>query len=340
MNVDLLLLDKDIRAAGTSAARAEALGHHAVWATEAGHDVFLQALTAVHATDRIPVGTAIAVAFARTPMTVAHAAWDLAQASDGRFVLGLGSQVRAHVERRFSMPWDKPLPQMRDFINATRAIWDAWRNDDALRYEGTHYTHTLMSPFWAPAHHDHKIPIHLAAVGPRMIELAGELCDGVVLHAFTNSAYLTEVVRPSLDAGRARSLRSDDIEVSLPVFMVMGDSDEQLAARRTEATAQIAFYGSTPAYRPVLDAVGYGELQPELAGLAKAGKWDLMSALVTDEVFDHFALAGTPEEMPGKVAARFGSTVSRVSSYLGWPIEDPDRLQDILAQFAHHSTDV
>jgi probable F420-dependent oxidoreductase len=334
VKIDLSLIGDTSASAGPAASRAEASGFDGVWATESVTDAFLQSLSAIDRTQRIQVGTAIAVAFSRNPMTTAYAAWDLAASSEGRFVLGLGSQVKAHVERRFSMPWSSPLPRMRDYIGALRAIWEAWRTGDRLDYRGEHYQHTLMSPVFSPPNHDHDIPIAVAAVGPKMTELAGELCDGVILHGMTNPSYLDEVSLPALEAGLERSGRDRaDVFVSCPVFMVMGDDEEELASARAASRNQLAFYASTPAYRPVLDCVGYGELQPELRELSAQGRWEEMGRLVDDDLLDLMTLQGHPEDMPGLARERFGDRLDRTSSYFGWPIDDPDRLADILRGF-------
>lgn len=334
MKIDAVLHGKDLGAVGSAAARAEAVGHDAVWVTEEGTDPFLHAYAAGQATCACAVGTGIAVALARSPMVVAQAAWQLADASGGRFILGLGSQVRAHIERRYSMPWYQPVEQMRDHIAALRAIWESWRTRGRLDYRGPYYEHSLMAPFWVPSHHEAPIPVFLAAVGPRMLELAGELCDGVLLHPFSNRAYEETVVRERLAAGlAARGRGPAALEVGRPLFMVMGDDDQQVEARRREACEKLAFYASTKVYAPVLEAVGFGDLQPELAALARQQRWDDMASLVDGEVFDHFAVVGRPEQMPELARAHLSGLVTRVSSYLGWPIDDADRLSEILSRF-------
>lgn len=334
MRIDTTLIEKDLLRSGDRAVLAERSGLDTAWCTETGLDVFLQAYEVSRRTETIAVGTAIAVALARSPMTVAYSAWNLADVSDGRFILGLGSQVKAHIERRFSMPWTKPIGQMREFVLALRAIWESWYTGERLNFQGEHYRHTLMSPFWAPKPHNHRIPIHLAAVGPKMVETAAEVADGLLLHAFTNPAYMEAVTFPAIDRGLGRAGRSpQDIDVSIPVFMAMGDTDEEIETRRREAAGQIAFYASTPSYRPVLEAIGYGELQPELTAMSKTGKWDEMSVLVTDEILDHFAISGRPEDMPGLARKHLGMRANRTSSYYGWPIDDPDRLRAIFADF-------
>lgn len=334
MKIDTILHTKRLGEVGDLAARAEQVGHHAVWVTEEGTDPLLHAYAASLATRRATTGTAITVAFARSPMTVAQTAWQLAGAADGRFVLGLGSQVKAHVERRYSMPWGRPVAQMRDYLTALSAIWSSWRTGERLRHEGEYYTHTLMAPFWNPEPHDHHIPVWLAAVGPMMVELAGELCDGVLLHPFSTPAYDDTVIRPALERGLARSGRTlADIEVSRPLFMVMGDDDQAIEQRRREAARQLGFYASTKAYLPVLDAVGLGELQPRLADLARAQEWEQMAGLLDHEALEHFAVIGRPERMPELTQKHLGGFITRTSSYSGWPVDDPDRLREILVRF-------
>lgn len=334
MHIDTTLVDKDILVSGDRAAAAEASGLDTAWCTETGLDVFLQAYEVARRTETIGVGTAIAVALSRTPMTVAYTAWNIADVSNGRFTLGLGSQVKAHIERRYSMPWTSPVGQMREFVLALREIWGSWRDGERLSFEGEHYTHTLMSPFWAPKPHDHHIPIHLAAVGPKMVEMAGEVADGIILHAFTNPAYMEQVTFPALERGLAKSGRTlDDIEISLPMFMAMGDTDEQIEERRAKIAAQLAFYASTPAYRPVLEAVGLEDLQPELTALSKTGDWDRLAEVVPADFVDHFAITGRPEDMPALAKKHLGDKVRRTSSYYGWPVEDSARLSSILDGF-------
>lgn len=334
MRIDTTLLDKDLVASGERAAAAEVAGHDTAWCTETGLDVFLQAYEVTRQTSSIGVGTAIAVALARTPMTVAYSAWNIAGVADGRFTLGLGSQVKAHVERRYSMPWQSPVGQMREFVLALRAIWNSWRTEDRLNFEGQYYNHTLMSPFWAPKPHDHDIPIYLAAVGPKMVEMAAEVADGILLHSFTNAAYLEQVTWPALERGLAKSGRTiDDIDVSLPMFMAIGDTDEDLEKRRGEIAAQIGFYASTPSYRPVLEAIGYGDLQPELTAMSKSGDWDGMAAIMPADFIDHFSVTGRPEDIPSLVKKHLGDKVQRTSSYYGWPVDDPARLSSIFETF-------
>lgn len=334
MRIDLTLIEKDLLLSGRRAVEAETIGLDAVWCTETGSDSLLQAYEVARSTSTIGVGTAITVALARSPMTVAYSAWGISEASGGRFTLGLGTQVKSHIERRFSMPWSKPVGRMREYVSALRAIWDSWRTGEPLSFEGEHYSHTLMSPFWAPHPMDHKIGIHLAAVGPAMLEMAAEVADGIILHAFTNPAYLEAVTYPAIERGLVRSGRTfADIELSLPLFMAMGDSDEEIAERSRKVLAQLAFYASTPAYRPVLDAIGYGDLQPTLSALTRSGDWDALSRAVPADFLHHFAIAGRPEDMPALAHTRLGTRPQRTSSYYGWPKGDPARLASIFADF-------
>ena len=334
MHIDTTVVEKDLLVSGELALAAEGAGLDRVWCTETGVDVFLQAYEVSRRTEHIEVGTAIAVALARNPMTVAYTAWGIAEVSGGRFTLGLGSQVRAHIERRYSMPWTQPVGQMREFVLALRAIWESWRTGERLAFEGRHYSHTLMSPFWTPNPHDHHIPVHLAAVGPKMVELAAEVADGIILHTFTNQEYLETVTYPAIHRGLAKSGRSiEELEISIPLFMIMGDTDEEIAAQRAKVASQLAFYASTPSYRPVLDSIGFGELQPELTALSKSGDWERAVAIIPPEMVDRFAIQGRPEEMPKLARAHLGDTVARTSSYYGWPGIEDARLREIAAAF-------
>jgi len=334
MKIDMGMIGSSAIDCGPAAARAEAQGFDGVWASESVTDAFLQSQAALLATDKVTVGTAIAVAFARNPMSVAYLSWDLAAMSKGRFIVGLGSQIQAHIERRYSMQWSPPVDRMRDFLLAMDAIFTSWRTGERLDYQGEHYQHSLMSPVFTPHHHDYAIPTAIAAVGAKMTELGAELCDGLLLHGMTTTAYLDTVTLPAVDRGLAASNRSRDaLQLYTPIFMVMGDTEEQLAEMTTKTREQIAFYASTPAYSKVLATVGYENLQPELQTMSRAGKWTEMGDLIDDTLLHEIALVGTPEQMPELARKRFSGRLDRVSSYYDWPVEDPDRLRDILAAF-------
>lgn len=303
--------------AAADAKKAEEAGYDAVWAAETSRDPFLPLLLAAEHTERVELGTAITVAFARSPMTLANTAWDLNGFSKGRFNLGLGSQIKPHIEKRFSMPWSHPAPRMREFISAMRAIWDCWQNGTKLDFRGDFYTHTLMTPFFNPGPSEYGPPkVFLAAVGEGMTKVAGEVADGMLVHGFTTEKYLRERTLPAIDEGLRASGRSrKDFQLSYPAFVVTGDTGEQMEAAAAGTRRQIAFYGSTPAYRPVLELHGWGDLQPELNTLSKRGEWEEMGRLIDDEVLNAFAVVGAPDEVPGLLQKRFGDVVDRLNFY-------------------------
>ncbi|MDG4834325.1 TIGR03617 family F420-dependent LLM class oxidoreductase [Solwaraspora sp. WMMD1047] len=333
MRIDLALTEGGLAEAAAAGQAAARHGFGRVWTTETTSDPFLLAHQALH--HGAPgIGTAIAVAFARTPMATAYPAWDLAAASDGRFTLGLGSQVKAHIERRFAMPWSAPVPRMRDYVGALRAIWAAWRTGEKLAYEGEFYRHTLMSPVFAPKPHDHRIPVGIAGVGPLMTRLAGEIGDQLVVHPFTTVEYFDQLTAPALTEGLRRGGRTRaDIQVYATLFIAVGETDEQLAAARETARSRLAFYASTPSYQPVLASIGYGDLQPALHGLAARGEWDQMGALLDDDVLDRLAVSGKPAAIAAEVRQRWGDRLDRVSIYGGLPALSPAGLADVVAGF-------
>ncbi len=306
----------------TKAQALEAAGYAGVTAAETGHDPFLGLIVAADHTDHLEVGTTIAVAFARNPMTVAYSGYDMARLTQGRFFLGLGSQVKAHVERRYSMPWSRPAARMREFVLALHAIWDSWEHDAKLDFQGEFYRHTLMSPFFAGGENPHGRPrVFVAAVGPHMMEAVGEVADGLMVHGFNTEAYLRERSIPALERGRARSGRSSEgFELSAQMFVATGETEEEMAGAKRGVRGQIAFYGSTPAYRDVLDVHGWGDLQTELNALAKEGAWDRMGDLIDDEMLDAFAIVGEPGEIARKMTDRYGTLLHRISFNTPYPV--------------------
>jgi probable F420-dependent oxidoreductase len=316
-----MLIDRsigsDLRTAAESARKSEAAGYDAIWSAETGHDPLLPLLMAAEHTERIAVGTSIVVAFGRSPMTLANSAWDLNAFSEGRFLLGLGSQIKPHIEKRYSMPWSHPAPRMREFISAMRAIWDSWQNGTKLDFRGDFYTHTLMTPFFNPGPNLFGAPeVLLAAVGEGMTKVAAEVADGMLVHGFTTERYLREVTLPAIESGLRSSGRGRaDFQLSYPALVVAADSEEDMAAAEAGTRKQIAFYASTPAYRPVLDLHGWGDLQSELNTLSKRGEWDAMGRMITDEILDAFAVRGTPEQVPAELQRRFGDVIDRISLY-------------------------
>ncbi|MFC0081002.1 LLM class F420-dependent oxidoreductase [Aciditerrimonas ferrireducens] len=306
------------------AKRAEADGYAGVWCPETGHDPFLPLALAAQHTERIQLGTGIAVAFARNPMTMAMVANDVQLYAKGRLLLGLGSQIKPHIEKRFSMPWSHPAPRMREFVQAMRAIWACWNEDAPLDFRGEFYTHRLMTPFFNPGPNPYGPPkVFLAAVGSLMTEVAGEVADGLLVHGFTTERYLREVTLPAFERGLARSGRTrQDVQVSYPAMVVTGQDEQQMAAAASAVRNQIAFYGSTPAYLPVLELHGWGELHRELNRLSKQGKWQEMGQAVDDEVLRTFAVVAEPDKVAGELLRRFGDVIDRMSFYAPYAFSD------------------
>jgi probable F420-dependent oxidoreductase len=321
----------DLSQSGQSARDAEAAGYDGVWAAETSHDPFLNLLLAAEATERLELGTSIAVAFARSPMTTAVTANDLQTFSNGRFILGLGSQIKPHITKRFSMPWSHPAARMREFVLAMRAIWDSWHNGSKLDFRGDFYTHTLMTPFFNPGPNPHGAPlVFLAGVGQLMTEVAGEVCDGFLCHGFTTERYLREVTIPALERGRAKAGKTmEGFQIAGPSFVVTGASEEQMAKAAEGTRQQIAFYGSTPAYRGVLDLHGWGGLQDDLNKMSKEGKWVEMGELIDDEILNTFAVVGEPEQIAPELKRRYGDVIDRISFYAPYK-SDPDRWAPVL----------
>ena len=314
MKVDGALLIEDLSRVPERVRQLEAMGYDGAVSAEIANDPFLQLALAAEHSERIDLLTSIAVAFARNPMLVAQTGHDLNAFSRGRMILGLGSQIRPHITKRFSMPWDKPASRMREFILAMRAIWDCWYEGTPLAFRGDFYTHTLMTPNFTPTERRFGPPrVFLAAVGPRMTEVAGEVADGLIAHAFTTEVYMREVTLPAIERGLAAAGRSrEDFEITCPAFVVTGEDEREFAARRDAVRQQVAFYGSTPAYRGVLDLHGWGDLQPELTRMSKLGQWEKMGELIDDEMLDAFAVVAEPDAVPAKLHARCAGVVDRL----------------------------
>ncbi|MDA8341625.1 MAG: TIGR03617 family F420-dependent LLM class oxidoreductase [Actinomycetota bacterium] len=318
-----------------TARELEAAGYAGAWAAETAHDPFLPLVQAAEHTSTLELGTGIAVAFARNPMNLAVLANDLQAMSGGRFMLGLGSQIKPHIEKRFSMPWSHPAPRMRELILAIRAIWAAWAGDAPLAFRGQFYRHTLMTPMFDPGPNPYGNPkIFLAAVGERMTEVAGEVADGLLVHGFTTERYLRDVTLPALERGLlAGGKDRGDVQLSYPGMVVTGTTDEEWELARQGVKAQLAFYGSTPAYRPVLELHGWGDLQTDLNTLSKRGAWTAMADLIGDDVLDAFAVVADLDQLPRRILDRFGGLVDRFSFYTPYEL-DRERLGAVLAGFA------
>ena len=284
-------------------------------------------------TERLELITAIAVAFARNPMTLAHLGYDLQLQSQGRFILGLGSQIRPHIERRFSAPWSRPAARMREMVLAIRAIWGAWHQGQPLDFRGEFYTHTLMTPVFNPGPNPHGLPrIFLAGVGPRMTEVAGEVADGYLIHPFHTPEFLEQVSLPALERGQSRRGSTPDrFEISCQVIVGTGRNEQELEAARNGARAQISFYASTPAYRPVLECHGLGELQTELRLLSKQGQWLEMAGRIDDRLLDRIAVIDRPERLGARVRERCGQLADRVS-LISPMAPDPELLADAVRE--------
>jgi probable F420-dependent oxidoreductase len=297
-------------------AQAALRGFDGVFSAETAHDPFLQLAAGIPSGPGMTFGTAIAVAFPRSPMTTAMMAWDLQAQSDGNFILGLGTQVRAHIQRRFSTVWDSPGPRLREYVAALHAIWDTWQDGAPLRFKGDFYQFTLMAPFFDPGPLSYDRPkVFISAVGPYNCRLVGEVCDGMHVHPFHTIKYLDEHVLPHVSEGAQLAGRDmKDITLSSTVFCVTGSNEKEMEASRTAAKQQIAFYASTPAYRRVLEIEGW-EFGPELTAMSKRGKWTEMGALISDDVLETVAVVAPIDELGAAVNNRYRGKLGRLGFY-------------------------
>ncbi len=327
MRVDTMVQGTSIAELADEAREREKAGYDGLWTFETAHDPFVQLMPVAEHSERLAIGTSIAVAFARSPMTMAYTANDLQTHSRGRLLLGLGSQVKPHIERRFAMPWSNPAPRMREYISALRAIWSAWNTGERLDFRGDFYSHTLMTPFFSPGANPWGPPkVYLAAVGEHMTRVAGEVCDGVIPHPLTTARYLRERTIPLLEDGLAASGRTlADFSISLQGLVVTGRTEEEMATADVGVRRQIAFYGSTPAYRSVLDMHGWGELGVELNRLSRgtdADRWVRMGELIDDEVLAAFAVVAEPDELGPALVARYADIVDRFTFYTPYELDE------------------
>ena len=315
MKIDGSILVDDPADAGPRARALEAAGYDGGFSFEGRHDPFLPLTVAAQQTQRLELMTAIAIAFARNPMTLANLGYDLQLLSKGRFVLGLGTQIRPHIERRFSMAWSRPAARMRELVLAIRAIWDSWQHGAKLDFRGEFYTHTLMTPVFDPGPNPHGLPrIFCAGVGPRMTEAVGEVADGFFVHPFHSVGFLESTTLPALERGLASAGRGrDGFEIAVQVILATGRTEEEIEAARNGARAQISFYASTPAYRPVLDRLGRGELQTELNRLSKEGRWLEMAGRIDDELLEQIALCAPRDQVAARLAERYAGFADRIS---------------------------
>ena len=303
--------------AGETARAAESLGFAGLWTSETKHDAFLPLAIAANETERIELGTSVAIAFSRSPMEMAQTAWDLQDLSGGRFILGLGTQVKAHVRRRFSMPWDRPVARLREYIGALRAIWSSFQTGELLSFEGEFYRHTLMTPFFNPGPIEQpEIPVFIAGVNTGLARLAGEHCDGFHVHPFHSPEYVRRTVMPAIAEGAHKAGREpEEVELATSVFVVTGESVGEIGEQREKVRAQLAFYASTPTYRAVLEVHGWEEAGEKLGKLARDKRWDEMPDLITDEMLGAFAVEAALDEVGGVLKDRYEGLIDRVALY-------------------------
>lgn len=318
MKFDALLLMDKLNDVPACAKAIEDIGFDGLWTHETAHNPFFPLVLAAEHTHRVALGTAIAVAFPRSPTVLAHIAWDLAAQSNGRFILGLGTQVRAHIERRFASQFEQPVERLRDQILAIRAVWNAWQTGGRLNHRGPFYTLTLMTPFFSPGPINHPtIPVYIAGVNKRLCHLAGELCDGFLVHPFNSAKYLTEVILPNIEAGATASgRRRQDVALVGSIFVIANDDPREAEAMRAMVRQQIAFYASTPSYRGVLECHGWGAVGEQLSGLAARQRWGEMPALISDYMLEQFAVQGRWADLPALIQRRFGGLLDRVMYYM------------------------
>jgi probable F420-dependent oxidoreductase len=295
--------------------RLEEIGYDGVFSFEAKHDPFVALAVAAEHTTRVRLGTAVAIAFARTPMNLAYLGNDLQLVTGGRFILGLGSQVRPHIVNRFGTEWSEPARRMHELVRAIDAIFTTWETGDALAFEGDFYRHTLMIPAFDPGPNPFgRPPVYVGGFGPRMVAIAGEVADGLITHPFTTRESLETITIPALERGLAEAGRTrDDVQVACATLVVTSDCEEELERLRGVARQQLAFYGSTPAYAPTLECHGWGDLHPELNRLSKDGRWEDMAALIDDEVLETIAVVGEPASIAAKLRARLDGIADAVS---------------------------
>ena len=334
MRILTTLPQNDLEAVPAATAAAEAAGFDGAVTMENRHDPFLALAVAAGASTRIELGTAVAIAFPRSPMVVANIGWDLQNATRGRFVLGLGPQIRPHIEKRFSASWSAPVPRLREYVQALRAIWRCWQTGERLRFEGRHYTFTLMTPNFTPESTGQPmVPITIAAVGPHSLRLSGEVADGVRLHGFCTRRYLEEACLPRIEEGMTRAGRKrESFEITGGGFIATGATDEEVARAVEWVRYRVAFYGSTPSYWPVLELHGLGDLGRKLNRMTKEGAWDRIDREIDDDTVRLFAAVGRHDELAAAVERRFGGVADTVYSSLSMdlrPALPPDLIQDI-----------
>ncbi len=333
MQFDVTVFSEDLNEAGELARAVEDYGFDGLWLAETAHNPFLPLAHAALATERIALGTAIAVAFPRSPLLMAQTAWDLAVQSKGRFSLGLGTQVKPHITKRFSSHWGKPVAQLREYIEVLGAIWQSFRTGAELHYAGEYYRFASLPPFYAPPPLPApQIPIYIAGVNTGLAKLAGALCDGFHIHSFHTPQYLREVLLPAFRAGRAESALRQPLVLSCAVFVVTGENAAAVEESKIMTKSQIAFYASTPSYRRVLEIHGWQDLVPRLNALLRRNRWQEMHHLISDEMLAQFAIVAPPDELPYKLRERYAGLLDRAGFY--FPFAPADSSKRIIWQQA------
>jgi probable F420-dependent oxidoreductase len=336
MKIDVALRDYELPGVAKFAAKMEATGYDCLWTSETQHEPFLPLAVAATTTSSMKLGTAIAVAFPRSPMITAHTAWDLQKSSGGRLLLGLGTQVKGHNERRFSVKFESPGPKLREVVLALRAIWDCWQNGTKLDFEGEFYNFDLMTPFFNPGPIKYpEIPIYIAGVNEYMCRMAGEVCDGLHVHPLHTAKYLREYVHPLVEEGLRKSGRArDQFTYATANFVIAGDTEQERSQNAEAVRQQIAFYASTRTYAPILATHGWEGILPQLHKKSVSGDWKGMARLITDEMIDEIAVAGTYEEIGKKLRERYAALLDRVSLYQPYDAAPDDpRCEKMVKQF-------
>ena len=327
MKFDVTIFADDLNNASALAKQVETYGFDGLWVAEAATNPFLPLAHGALATNRINLGTAISVAFPRSPMMMAQTAWDLAAASKGRFILGLGTQIKPHITKRFSTAWTPPVARLREYIQSLRAIWQSFQTGAPLNYEGSDYQFSLLTPFFSPKPIEHPdIPIYIAGVNTGLCQLAGELCNGFHVHSFHTPKYLREVIIPAIENGGDKTARTrEDMSLSCAIFVVTGRNEEDYQANMIATKSQIAFYASTPSYSKVLELHGWQDIVPELNLMLRRNRWNEMWQLVSDEMLNEFAVAAPPDELPYKVRERYEGLLDRVGFYFPFQPDEADK---------------
>lgn len=330
MKIDAATLTPNLGEMPELARAVEAIGFDGLWTSETQHDPFLPLALAAEHTSRTELGTAIAVAFPRSPTVLAQIAWDLQNASNGRFILGLGTQVKPHIERRFATVWEHPAAKLREMILAMRAVWDAWQGDGRINFRGEFYKITLMTPFFNPGPIEHPhIPIYIAGVNEKLCQVAGELCEGFHVHPFHTVKYLRDEILPNIEIGLQKTNRTRaDIQLSSAIFVATDEAEQEMVR------AQISFYASTPSYRPVMETHGWGDVGEKLSMMAARKEWGEMAGEITDEMLEQFCVITSADKLADAIKARYAGLLDRITLYTPFePGQATDKWEALVAAF-------